>query len=48
IFEECYQDAREIVSDRSQLPLATFPEQAIANLEQVLDENWFPSNEFSR
>jgi len=41
IFEECYQDAREIVSDRSQLPLSTFPEKAIANLEQVLDENWF-------
>ena len=42
IFEECYQDAREIVSDRSQLPLSTFPEKAIASLEQVLDENWFP------
>jgi len=40
IFEECYQDAREIVSDRSQLPLTTFPEQPIANLDQVLDENW--------
>jgi DNA repair ATPase RecN len=42
IFEECYQDAREIVSDRSQLPLSTFPKKAIASLEQVLDENWFP------
>jgi hypothetical protein len=41
IFEECYHDAREIVSDRSQLPLTTFPEKAIANLEQILDENWF-------
>ena len=41
VFEECYQDAREIVSDRSQLPLSTFSEQPIANLEQVLDENWF-------
>jgi len=41
IFEECYQDAREIVSDRSQLPLTTFPEKAIGDLEQVLDENWF-------
>ena len=41
IFEECYQDAREIVSDRSQLPLSTFPEKEIASLEQVLDENWF-------
>jgi hypothetical protein len=37
---ECYQDSREIVSDKSQLPLSTFPEQPIANLDQVLDENW--------
>jgi DNA repair ATPase RecN len=44
IFEECYQDAREIVSDRSQLPLSTFPEKAIGDLDQVLDENWFPYN----
>ena len=44
VFEECYQDAREIVSDRSQLPLSTFPEKAIANLEQVLNEDWFPEN----
>jgi hypothetical protein len=40
-FDEYYQDAREIFSDRSQLPLTTFPEQAIAILEQILDENWF-------
>jgi hypothetical protein len=42
IFEECYQDSREIVCDRSQLPLDIFPETPIANLEQVLDENWLP------
>ncbi|QJB26314.1 DUF29 domain-containing protein [Limnospira fusiformis] len=42
IFEQCYQDGREIASMRSQLPLETFPEKAIANLDQVLDENWFP------
>ena len=41
IIEECYQDGREIASRRSQLPLSTFPEQPITNLEQVLDENWF-------
>ena len=39
---ECYQDAREIVSDRSQLPLNHFPKEPIVNLEQVLDENWLP------
>jgi hypothetical protein len=42
IFEECYQDARKIVSDRSRLALNTFPENPIASLEQILDENWLP------
>jgi chorismate mutase len=42
IFEECYQDGREIAAKRSRLPLNTFPETPIANLEQVLDENWLP------
>jgi hypothetical protein len=42
IFEESYQDSREIVSDKSQLPLETFPEDSIVSLEQILDENWLP------
>jgi len=42
IFEESYQDSREIVSDKSQLPLNTFPEKPIAPIEQILDENWLP------
>jgi predicted transcriptional regulator len=42
IYEECYQDGREIASKRSQLPLNTFPEKPIAPLEQILDENWLP------
>jgi hypothetical protein len=42
ILDVCYQDARELASTRSQLPLNTFPEQPIADLKQVLDENWFP------
>jgi len=44
IFQDCYQDAREIISDRSQIPLARFPETPIAQLEQALDENWFPQD----
>ncbi|WP_017293795.1 DUF29 domain-containing protein [Geminocystis herdmanii] len=40
--EECYQDSRTIVSKKSQLPLYTFPEEPIAPLEQILDENWLP------
>ena len=42
IFDQCYQDARKLVSDRSQLPLDIFPLIPIASLEQILDENWFP------
>jgi hypothetical protein len=42
ILDECYQDAREIVSDKSQLSINTFPETLIGTMEQVLDENWLP------
>jgi hypothetical protein len=41
IFDECYQDARKEASDRSQLPIDTFPLIPIGSLEQILDENWF-------
>lgn len=42
VLVECYQDSRELVSTLSQLPLDTFPEKPIADLEQVLDQNWLP------
>ncbi len=42
IFEECYQDARELLATRSQLPISHFPKTPIANLETVLDEAWLP------
>jgi hypothetical protein len=42
MIEQCYQDAREIVSDKSQLPLNHFPEMPIATLDEILDENWLP------
>jgi len=42
IFEECYYKGRAIAAKRSQLPLHTFPEKPMADIEQVLDENWFP------
>ncbi|MDB9424004.1 DUF29 domain-containing protein [Microcystis aeruginosa CS-564/01] len=44
IQDECYQDAREIVAELSSLPLETFPVQGFGNLEQVLDEQWFPKS----
>jgi predicted transcriptional regulator len=42
ILEECYQDGREIASQKSGLPVKIFPEKAFAPLEQILDENWLP------
>ena len=44
IFDECYQDARKEASDRSQLPIETFPVALLGSLEQILDENWFPES----
>jgi hypothetical protein len=43
IFDECYQDGREIAATRSRIALETFPKEAIANLEQAIDQNWLPS-----
>jgi hypothetical protein len=42
IFEESYQDAKEIFSDLSQLPVETFLVQPLGTIEQILDENWLP------
>jgi hypothetical protein len=42
VLNECYQDSREILSDKTKLSLSTFPEEPIATLEQALDEDWLP------
>jgi hypothetical protein len=42
IWEECYQDARELFADESDLPLGTLSVTPIANLDQILDEDWLP------
>ncbi|MBD2654399.1 DUF29 domain-containing protein [Synechocystis sp. FACHB-383] len=42
IFDELYQDARELLADDSGLPIDIFPEQPIASIEQLLDEDWLP------
>ncbi len=42
IFAECYSDARDLASIRSQLPIDTFPETPMVNLNQVLDKAWWP------
>ncbi|MDB9312947.1 DUF29 domain-containing protein [Spirulina sp. CS-785/01] len=43
--QRCYQDGRKLAAKHSQLSLETFPENAIAPLEKVLDENWLPNEE---
>jgi hypothetical protein len=42
IYPQCYCEARTIAYQRSQLSPDTFPEEPIAPLDQVLDENWLP------
>ena len=42
VFEDCYQDSRELVADVSELPLDNFPPSPIGHIEQILDENWLP------
>ena len=42
VFDECYQDGRDIAAKRSQLPLEAFPPGPIGTVEQVLDEDWLP------
>ncbi|QHU99762.1 DUF29 domain-containing protein [Synechocystis sp. CACIAM 05] len=41
-FINCYHKGRLLVADRSQLALSTFPEEPIATLEQILNEDWLP------
>lgn len=43
ILEECYQDARKITIKKTGLTPSTFPDKPIANLEQVLDDDWLPT-----
>jgi len=42
VYPQCYQKGRKLASTASQLPIETFPEEPIAPLDQVLDENWLP------
>ncbi len=42
IIEECYQDSVNLSSDNMKLSPTIFPDHPIANLEQILDEDWLP------
>ena len=37
-----YEDAKEVASDESGLPLSAFPEEPPFTFEQVIDENYLP------
>ena len=43
IFTECYLDGRKIISRLTGFTIDVFPSDAIASIEQVLDEDWFPN-----
>ncbi len=45
IVDECYQDATKITYKKTRLPSNTFSDVPMANVEQILDENWLPIND---
>lgn len=44
ILYKSYQDAVKVTYKKTRLPSNTFPVYPMANLEQVLDNNWLPIN----
>lgn len=42
IFEDCYDDAREIVTRKKMLDPSLIPTTPFLTLEQTLDKDWFP------
>ncbi len=42
ILQECYLDARNLLIDETKLDASIFPLEVLANLEEILDENWLP------
>ena len=45
ILEQSYQNAVKITYKKTRLSSNTFPDEPMANLEQILDENWLPMND---
>ncbi|MGB5596939.1 MAG: DUF29 domain-containing protein [Crocosphaera sp.] len=45
VLEKCYKTAVKIASQKMELSSKTFPVSPIANLEQILDEDWLPIND---
>ncbi len=42
IFEQCYGDAREIVTRKNVIDPSRIPSTPFLTLEQTLDQDWFP------
>ncbi len=42
ILAKCYLDARNLLIDETKLDASIFPGELLANLEEILDENWLP------
>ncbi|MFM6518194.1 MAG: DUF29 domain-containing protein, partial [Microcystis panniformis] len=46
ILAKCYLDARNLMIDETRLDASIFPVEVLANLEEILDENWLPNWEY--
>ncbi|MDJ0511632.1 MAG: DUF29 domain-containing protein [Crocosphaera sp.] len=42
ILDKSYKDAVKITYKKTQLPSNTFPDAPMANVEQILDDDWLP------
>ncbi|USR91823.1 DUF29 domain-containing protein [Phormidium yuhuli AB48] len=42
IYPSCYRDGRQLAANISQLPLNTFPEDPITDLDTLLNPDWLP------
>ncbi|UCJ13535.1 MAG: DUF29 family protein [Phormidium sp. PBR-2020] len=42
IYHQCHSDGRNNAADLSQLPLNTFPDEPITDLETLLNPDWLP------
>jgi hypothetical protein len=46
VFNDCYQTGRKLAADSTGFPASTFPLEPIGTPEQILDEDWFPTEIF--
>ncbi|MBX9258883.1 DUF29 domain-containing protein [Desmonostoc muscorum CCALA 125] len=44
VFRQCYDDARLMAADETELAVATFPEQSPFTPEQILDRDFLPES----